>query len=65
MLISVLLQDVEEPEAKAAVIWILGEHGYTIQVSRLLSLNPRHCTEPSSASAAAVSMPACVPLRSV
>ena len=36
MLICVLLQDIEEPEAKAAVIWILGEHGYNIQVSRLL-----------------------------
>ena len=26
------VQDVEEPEARAAFIWILGEHGQTIQV---------------------------------
>ena len=45
MLIRVLLQDVEEPEAKAAVIWILGEHGYTIQVSRLLDLSRRCCQQ--------------------
>ena len=45
MLICVLLQDVEEPEAKAAVIWILGEHGYTIQVSRLPDLRLRCCQQ--------------------
>ena len=28
-------QDVEEPEARAAFIWILGEHGQGIQVSCL------------------------------
>ena len=26
------MQDVEEPEARAAFIWILGEHGHAIQV---------------------------------
>ncbi len=27
------MKDVEEPEARAAFIWILGEHGQGIQVS--------------------------------
>lgn len=45
MLTRVLLQDVEEPEAKAAVIWILGEHGFTIQVSRLLEFSLRCCQQ--------------------
>ena len=28
------MQDVDEPEARAAFIWILGEHGRGIQVTR-------------------------------
>jgi hypothetical protein len=31
------MQDVEEPEARAAFIWILGEHGQGIQVRLLQS----------------------------
>ena len=31
------VQDVEEPDARAAFIWILGEHGQGIQVSSRLS----------------------------
>lgn len=27
------MQDVEEPQARTAFIWILGEHGQTIQVA--------------------------------
>lgn len=29
---TVAMQDVEEPEARAAFIWIFGEHGHAIQV---------------------------------
>ena len=35
---TVALQDVEEPEARAAFIWILGEHGHVIQVRLHLHL---------------------------
>lgn len=33
------MQDVEEPQARAAFIWILGEHGQTIQVALELVLD--------------------------
>lgn len=38
-----LVQDVEEAEARAAFIWILGEHGQTIQVASRLYMLQHAC----------------------